>query len=442
MAVMPRSGGDYVFVSRTLHPWIGFAANFNITAWYLLVIAYFGYLLAPFGFSSAFTTLGVADEQHIGSPTWARCSGRSKNWGFAIGAVTLILCRPAHEPEPAARAADLQGAVRHLAGRDRALDHPAADPRPRRLRLGRRPVRWELQRDHRRRPQGGLRGRRRTSASRTRSWRCRSRSRRSATRSSRRTPAARCARRAPAASARCSPRSLISVVLVAILMALASRTFGNDFLGSATFLSNNGDKAYPFGSPSFFFFYVSMLTSSTLLDRADQPLVHRRVHRRAAGDLPDRDAEPVRVVVRPDPARTRSSDVNERTHSPMVANVITLGVDADLPRADRVRLVEVPGDLLHRGSSPSCSPSSSSRLPAIAFPFRRKAIYDGSPIKRSIVGMPVIALVGDRRARRSTRCSSIRWRRTTRSAPTRRTGWVATGIIAAHRASSSTRSRT
>jgi basic amino acid/polyamine antiporter, APA family len=89
--VMPRSGGDYVFVSRTIHPWLGFAANFNISAWYLLVIAYFGYLLAPFGFSPAFTALGVATHNST-FLRWGATLGTSKTWGFVIGAVILVLC--------------------------------------------------------------------------------------------------------------------------------------------------------------------------------------------------------------------------------------------------------------------------------------------------------------------------------------------------------------
>src|SRR3979409_900812 len=32
-AVMPRSGGDYVYIGRTLHPFLGFLASWNLVVW-------------------------------------------------------------------------------------------------------------------------------------------------------------------------------------------------------------------------------------------------------------------------------------------------------------------------------------------------------------------------------------------------------------------------
>ena len=37
---MPRSGGDYVWVSRTLSPFFGFFANFSLTFVFLTWIAF------------------------------------------------------------------------------------------------------------------------------------------------------------------------------------------------------------------------------------------------------------------------------------------------------------------------------------------------------------------------------------------------------------------
>ena len=53
--IMPRSGGDYVWVSRTLNPFLGFFTNFSLTFVFLTWIAFnFTYMLSVMGPSAAF----------------------------------------------------------------------------------------------------------------------------------------------------------------------------------------------------------------------------------------------------------------------------------------------------------------------------------------------------------------------------------------------------
>jgi amino acid transporter len=185
---------------------------------------------------------------------------------------------------------------------------------------------------------------------------------------------------------------LISGALVAVLMGLASRTFGNDFLGSATFLSNNGDKAYPFGSPSFFFFFVSMLTSSSFLIAliSFSFIVAFIVALPATFLIATRDLFAWsfdRILP------SRVSDVNQRTRSPLVANAVVLA-------ATLIYLA-----LIVYGSSKFLEIFFTAgmaelltfmvvALTAIWFPFRRKRLYEASPIKRSLAGIPILAVVG------------------------------------------------
>jgi basic amino acid/polyamine antiporter, APA family len=58
---MPRSGGDYVYNTRSLFPSIGFAANFSLTIWTIFYIAAYASFVASLGLSGWLTTLGTID---------------------------------------------------------------------------------------------------------------------------------------------------------------------------------------------------------------------------------------------------------------------------------------------------------------------------------------------------------------------------------------------
>lgn len=86
---MPRTGGDYVFVSRIFHPLVGFVANFNVTMWFQLVIALFASYIAPLGLSPALASIGQATGNQ--AITDAATTVADKPWQFGIGAVILVL---------------------------------------------------------------------------------------------------------------------------------------------------------------------------------------------------------------------------------------------------------------------------------------------------------------------------------------------------------------
>jgi len=90
---------------------------------------------------------------------------------------------------------------------------------------------------------------------------------------------------------------------------------------------------------------------------------------------------------------TRLSSVEPRTHAPLVANVIVLGVCLGYlafivygpSYFTTILFTTIAGQILT---------FIVVAISGMAFPWRRQALYQNSPIARSVGGIPLIALVG------------------------------------------------
>jgi len=86
--VMPRTGGDYVFNSRSLHPSIGFASNFSYCVWLAVTIGVYTTYIANYGFGA----FGRTMAGYTGSSGWLSFGHWfSTEWGLFITGTVMLL---------------------------------------------------------------------------------------------------------------------------------------------------------------------------------------------------------------------------------------------------------------------------------------------------------------------------------------------------------------
>jgi basic amino acid/polyamine antiporter, APA family len=87
-SAMPRSGGDYVYVSRVMGPAIGMMSNWNMTMWWFFYGGVPSAFLAQFGLAPFFRTMGIytGNETLFDIGNWFT----TNNGIFILGAVLII----------------------------------------------------------------------------------------------------------------------------------------------------------------------------------------------------------------------------------------------------------------------------------------------------------------------------------------------------------------
>ena len=87
--MMPRSGGDYVFISRGLNPIFGFAANFSFVMWNVFWIAVYSNWVSTIGLGPLFYTLGL--ESNADSLVALGGQLATPLYGFLVGSLVILV---------------------------------------------------------------------------------------------------------------------------------------------------------------------------------------------------------------------------------------------------------------------------------------------------------------------------------------------------------------
>jgi amino acid transporter len=87
-AVYPRSGAEYVFLSRSLHPSVGFAFSFSFAFWQMFYFGVNGAFFCLFALAPVLAGLGVQahNQALLDAATWL-----SGKWGIFIGGSAVVL---------------------------------------------------------------------------------------------------------------------------------------------------------------------------------------------------------------------------------------------------------------------------------------------------------------------------------------------------------------
>jgi amino acid transporter len=89
-SAIPRSGGDYVLVSRATHPVVGLMSSFFWTSGVIISIAFIALAFVTVGLAPSLAAVGLVSGQN-GLVTAGNDLATSEGWQFAIGASLILI---------------------------------------------------------------------------------------------------------------------------------------------------------------------------------------------------------------------------------------------------------------------------------------------------------------------------------------------------------------